>query len=128
MSDDFSRPDLTEYEAFVERRFDEILARVEIAEEELVVLERLVAQLEAIEEEDPASTTGFQPPDADTVERLSDSVDIIAETTERLEGGDDETDDITDGAGIENIDDDSQNDSKPVNEVPDESGDKESDE
>lgn len=106
MSDDFSPPDLDDYEEFVERRFDGVLTRLELVEEELVVLERLVAQLEELAEEDPTSGAGFIPPDSDAVDRANDSLAEIAAAVERLDRSDDRAEDVTDGAGIENVDED----------------------
>lgn len=106
MADDFSPPELDDYEEFVERRFDGVLTRLELVEEELVVLERLVSQLEEVAEEDPTSGSGFLPPDEDAVDRATDSLDEIAATVARLDQSGDETGDVTDGADIEVIDDD----------------------
>lgn len=106
MSDDFSPPELDDYEEFVEGRFDGILTRLELVEEELVVLERLVAQLEEIAEEDPTSGSGFIPPDSDAVDRADDSLAEIAAAIERLDRSDDRVEDVTDGADIENVDED----------------------
>jgi len=115
MSDDLSPPDLDDYEEFVEHRFDGILARLELVEEEFVVLERLASQLEEIAEEDPTKGTGHLPPDSDTVDRIRESIDDISETAGRLDRDDGETVDHTDGTGIENVDENSREESQPVN-------------